>query len=51
LLRLNELLDTDDIGTRDVGSINGSLNSVKDLLTSFNMNLVPNRILFINDFG
>ena len=51
ILKLDKLIDKDNDGTRDLSTIKGSINSIKDLTSSISGNLVPGRILFINDFG
>lgn len=51
LLELNNIIDEDNVGTRNNSTFTGSINSAKDILASFNLNLIPGRILYVNDFG
>lgn len=50
ILQFSNLLDSGNIRTRDVNTIQGSLNTLQDQLKNF-INLYPGRMLYINDFG
>ena len=51
LLDFNNFAAFSDIDTRDETTLNGVYNITKDLLYSINNNLIPGRILYINDYG
>lgn len=50
LLKLNKLYNTDDEETRELDSLKGALNSVRDILYQI-QTLRPGHILYVNDFG
>lgn len=52
LLKINKLINANNENTRDIDSIYGAINKIKDLLILINSDEVtPGRILYINDFG
>lgn len=51
ILTFNKYASFNDIDTRDTTTLTGAINAINDLLQSVKTNLIPKRILYINDFG
>lgn len=51
ILTFNSLSGIGSDGIRDTSTLMGSLNAMNDLLTSIKQNLLPGKILYLNDFG
>jgi len=51
ILNFNNLASFSDIDTRDTSTLTGAINTTNDLLQSVKTNLIPRRILYVNDFG
>lgn len=51
ILTLNKLIANNDVDIRDNTTLTGAINNTRDLLQSIHSNLIPRRILYINDFG
>lgn len=51
ILELQKKLDSFNEDSRDPSTINGTINNVNDLLYSVNNNLIPNKLLYVDDFG
>lgn len=51
ILEMSQLISADNYSTRDKNTVTGVINTVNDLLYSIKDNLIPGRILYVNDFG
>lgn len=51
ILTFNNFAAFNDSDTRDHATLTGSVNAVNDLLQSVKTNLIPGRVLYVNDFG
>ena len=51
ILDFNNFASFTDIDTRDTSTLTGAINTTNDLLQSVKTNLIPKRILYVNDFG
>lgn len=50
VLAFDKIYNADDNKTRDINTLKGTLNTTADFFYSVK-NLIPNRILYVNDFG
>lgn len=51
LLQLSQLMEKDNLGTRSKDSITGLINLTNDALSAIKINLIPGKILYVDDFG
>lgn len=51
ILNFNHFISSADSDTRELSTLTGAINTTKDLLQSVNNNLIPGRVLYVNDFG